>query len=80
VLVPGGRFVSKTPCLGNMNPLIRLAIRVMQLIGKAPHVNVFSAAALREAIEGAGFEIETVEYHGTKRKYRPQPRLTSSRG
>lgn len=68
LLVPGGLFVSKTPCLGNMNPLIRLAIPVMQFIGKAPHVNVFSAEALREAVEGAGFGIDTVEYHGTKRK------------
>jgi ubiquinone/menaquinone biosynthesis C-methylase UbiE len=35
VLKPGGLFVSKTPCLAEMNPLIRLALPMMQLVGKA---------------------------------------------
>ncbi len=68
LLVPGGLFVSKTACLSDMNPLIRLAIPLMQLIGKAPHVNVFAAAALCEAIARAGFDIVACEYHGSTRK------------
>ncbi len=36
MLKPGGLFVSKTPCLGEMNALIRLAIPVMRAFGKAP--------------------------------------------
>ena len=31
-------------------------------------MNVISAAALRDAIAGAGFKIYTLESHGTKRK------------
>jgi ubiquinone/menaquinone biosynthesis C-methylase UbiE len=68
LLVPGGLFISKTACLADMNPLIRLAIPLMQLIGKAPHVNVFSASALREAIRDTGFDIVACEYHGSTRK------------
>jgi ubiquinone/menaquinone biosynthesis C-methylase UbiE len=68
LLVLGGLFISKTACLADMNPLVRLAIPLMQLIGKAPHVNVLSATALQAAIREAGFDIVACEYHGTKRK------------
>lgn len=68
LLAPGGLFISKTACLADMNPLIRLAIPLMQFIGKAPHVNVFSAAGLEREIRGAGFEILAVERHATKGK------------
>lgn len=68
LLAPGGLFISKTACLANMNPLIRLAIPLMQLIGKAPHVNVFTATALQDATRKAGFEIVACEYHGSGRR------------
>ena len=68
VLKPGGLFVSKTPCLAEMNPLIRLALPVAQLVGKAPYVAVFSAAALEREIEAAGFAIIERARHGSGRK------------
>lgn len=68
LLVPGGLLISKTACLSDMNPLIRLAIPLMQLVGKAPHVNVFGSTALQDAIRKAGFEIVVCEYHGSGRK------------
>jgi ubiquinone/menaquinone biosynthesis C-methylase UbiE len=68
VLKPGGLFVSKTPCLADMNPLIRLAVPVMQLVGKAPTVSVFSATALEREIEAAGFAIVERGRHGSGRK------------
>ena len=68
LLTPGGLFISKTACLADMNPLIRLAIPLMQLIGKAPHVTILSATALQDAIREAGFEISACEYHGTTSK------------
>jgi len=68
VLKPGGLFVSKTPCLAEMNPLIRLALPVMQLVGKAPYVAVFSATALEREIEAAGFAIIERARHGSGRK------------
>lgn len=68
-LRPGGLLISKTPCLAEMNPLIRyLALPVMQAIGKAPHVLCFGADALRSAIARQGMDIVSVERHGTRGK------------
>jgi ubiquinone/menaquinone biosynthesis C-methylase UbiE len=68
-LKPGGLFISKTPCLAEMNPLItRLAVPLMRALGKAPDVLVFDAAQLQAAFQRHGLEIEAVERHGTKRK------------
>jgi len=67
-LAPGGLFISKTPCIGDMNPLIRLALPVMRLVGKAPHVLVFRAPALQAALKRHGLDIVAVEHHGTKGK------------
>lgn len=66
LLKPGGLFISKTPCVGEMNPLIRLAIPVMQAFGKAPYVSVFSAGALEREIEAAGFAIVERARHGAR--------------
>ena len=66
VLKPGGLFVSKTPCLAEMNPLIRLAVPVMQFVGKAPYVALFSASALEREIEAAGFAIIERARHGSR--------------
>ena len=68
-LRPGGRLISKTACVAEMNPLIRwLAIPVMQAIGKAPHVLLFDADTLQAAMVRQGLVIEAVERHGTKGK------------
>jgi ubiquinone/menaquinone biosynthesis C-methylase UbiE len=73
MLVPGGLFIAKTPCVGDMNPLIRLAIPVMRLVGKAPSVvTTCSSGSLVQVIGEAGFEILENERHGTKKSdYRP---------
>lgn len=68
LLAPGGLFISKTPCVGDMNPLIRLAIPLMRLVGKAPRVTSFSAVELEEAIRAAGFDILANERHGSKNR------------
>ncbi len=67
-LRPGGLFISKTPCLSEMNPLIRLAVPCMRFIGKAPFVSFFSAPALEAEIAAAGFAINERERHGSGRK------------
>lgn len=67
-LKPGGLFVSKTPCLSEMNPLIRYAIPIAQFVGKAPYVSCFSAAELEGEIEAAGFTIIERARHGSTRK------------
>ena len=56
-LAPGGLLISKSACLRDANPLIRLLIPAMQLVGKAPYVNVLSVAGLERMITDAGFEI-----------------------
>ncbi len=59
---PGGLFISKTPC----NPerraplgyrLIRLVLPLIQLVGKAPHVNFMDVRAWDAKVTAAGFDI-----------------------
>ncbi|ESQ76024.1 class I SAM-dependent methyltransferase [Asticcacaulis sp. AC402] len=67
-LKPGGLFITKTACLKDMNPLIQLAIPVMQAFGQAPNVVIFSARQLETVIMSAGFEIVEVARHASKGK------------
>ncbi len=68
-LKPGGLLISKTACLKDMNPFIRwVMIPAMRLIGKAPKVLSFDQGELEAALKRAGFDVEAVEYHGTKGK------------
>jgi len=69
LLKPGGLFISKTPCLGDMNPLIRLLLLpAMRAIGKAPHVSSLGASELEHLIIGAGFDVVVRESHASKGK------------
>ena len=68
LLRPGGLFISKTPCLSEMNPLIRLAVPVARFFGKAPHVAFFDAAGLEADMARAGFTIVERARHGSGRK------------
>lgn len=67
-LKPGGLFISKTPCLTEMNPLIRLAVPVAQWLGKAPHVAFFNAVTLEHEMVSTGFTILEYGRHGSGRK------------
>jgi ubiquinone/menaquinone biosynthesis C-methylase UbiE len=66
LLKPGGLFISKTPCLKEMNPLVRVALPVMQLFGKAPYVAFLSAEDLEHEIAAAGFEIIERARHASR--------------
>ena len=68
LLRPGGLFISKTPCLKEMNPLIRIAVPVMQLFGKAPYVAFLSAEDLEHETAAAGFEIVEIARHASRGK------------
>lgn len=68
LLKPGGLFISKTPCLSEVNPFIRAAIPVMRAVGLAPHVSVFSAETLVQDIAGAGLTVIETARHGTRKK------------
>lgn len=67
-LKAGGLFISKTPCLSEMNALLRFAVPVARLVGKAPYVSFFSALELEAEIESVGFEIIERARHGSGRK------------
>lgn len=62
----GGLFVSKTPCLGEMNVMIRLALPIAKAVGMAPDLTVFHELELLEEIKAAGFEIVKKELHCSK--------------
>lgn len=67
MLDDGGLFISKTPCVGEMNPLIRwVALPVMHSFGWAPYAGSFTTADLRKHIVSAGFEILADEMHSSK--------------
>uniref|UniRef100_UPI003BAD1C86 class I SAM-dependent methyltransferase n=1 Tax=Stappia sp. TaxID=1870903 RepID=UPI003BAD1C86 len=66
-LKPGGLFISKTPCLGEMSVFLRLLVPVLQLVGKAPPVTALTEADLRARIEAAGFEITDRRTFGKNR-------------
>lgn len=67
LLRPGGLFVSKTPCVGEMNLLIRrVLLPAMTAVGKAPHVALFTAAELTHQVDQAGFDILANERHATR--------------
>lgn len=68
MLKPGGLFISKTPCLSEMNPLIRIALPLMQVIRKAPYVEFFSGDALEADMVASGFSIVEKGRHATKGK------------
>lgn len=78
LLKPGGIFVSKTPCLDEMNLLVRIAVPLMQLVGKAPYVSFLGAKELEREITAAGFEIIERERHGSRGKD-PRPFLVARR-
>ncbi len=54
---PGGFVITKTPCLGEMNIGLRVIVRLMQLVGKAPYVNSFTIKELEAAFKKAGFDL-----------------------
>ncbi|MGF6172653.1 class I SAM-dependent methyltransferase [Ensifer sp. 4252] len=67
LLVPQGLFISKTPCVGDMNPLIRLALLpAMRALRMAPYAGIFRAADLGRIIHTADFDVLATENHATK--------------
>ena len=67
LLKPGGVFISKTPCVGEMNGLIKyIVLPLMGLFGKAPHVSTFSSKELDELLAGNNFQIVAHENHASK--------------
>lgn len=70
LIKPGGLFISKTVCApahgGWKYPLLsKLAVPVMQAVGKAPFVSFITQETLEQKIKNAGFDIvETGDQSG----------------
>ena len=70
VLKPGGLFISKTFCgLGPKAPLkwrlMKIALPILQALGKAPYVRFQREAELKQQIEAHGFEILETRHFAT---------------
>ncbi len=57
LLKPGGIFISKSACLSEMSPFLRLAVPVMRATGFAPYVRSFRGGDLEKLIASKGFDI-----------------------
>ena len=67
LLAPDGLFISKTPCLGDMNPLLSLVLLpAMRAIGRAPYFSVLKQSELCQLVNSAGFDIFAVGIHASK--------------
>lgn len=63
LLAPGGRFISKTICIGEQSGLWGWVLPVMRLVGLAPFVRFFRIAELESLVAGAGLDVvETGSY------------------
>jgi 2-polyprenyl-3-methyl-5-hydroxy-6-metoxy-1,4-benzoquinol methylase len=61
-LVPGGVFISSTPCLGESWVPYGIILPVLRFLGKAPPVSIFECAAFESEITAAGFvNLEAVD-------------------
>lgn len=63
-LKPGGLLLSKTVCLGDASPVIRLFVRVLGAVGLAPPVTPLSKSGLSRALVQAGFDLVECRYFG----------------
>ena len=57
LLEPGGLFVSSTPCLTALNPVLRFALSIGGAIGLLPKLQFFNQSDLSSWIEDSGFAI-----------------------
>jgi len=65
----GGVFITKTPCLGEINVLLRkMILPVMMRLYGLSSVHMFTEDDFIKSIKKAGFKIKAVEHHATKGK------------
>jgi ubiquinone/menaquinone biosynthesis C-methylase UbiE len=78
LLKPGGLLITKTVCIGAMNPLLRFAVPLMRAVGLAPTVAILNPQDVEREIEAAGFAIVERDYHGSKKRD-PRPFLVAQK-
>lgn len=68
LLKPGGYFISKTPCVGELGSAARVGVSVLRFFGKAPAVNFFTKSELEQMVQAAGFDIVETGIFPKKKK------------
>jgi SAM-dependent methyltransferase len=72
-LAPGGVLISKTACIAELSPVLRLVLRlvlpVMRAFGFAPRVTMLSIPALEAAVTAAGFRIVETHSYGRASRF-----------
>lgn len=63
-LVPGGQFINKTWCFGDLNVAMRALFWVLARCGLFPVIAPLGAAHLQQAILAAGFTIQELRIFG----------------
>lgn len=66
-LKPDGIFLSKTPCVGEMSPMIRIVVPVLRVLGLVPPLKSLKREALVHALTEAGFAIHEIRTFGKSR-------------
>jgi ubiquinone/menaquinone biosynthesis C-methylase UbiE len=70
LLRPGGLFISKTPCVGDLGLFVRIAVLLMRAVGVAPYVNFITERSLTGEITRADFDVvETGMYPRKSRHF-----------
>ncbi|SOB93234.1 class I SAM-dependent methyltransferase [Rhodobacter maris] len=69
-LVPGGLLISKTWCLRDFNPLMRMIFPLLRARGYMPPIRQIRATELRAMITDAGFTIAGERHFGKHRQSR----------
>lgn len=66
LLRPGGRVIAEVPTTADIGLHLRVLIRVMTWVGKAPTVRVYSEPAYRAMFQEAGFVVDEVRVYNPK--------------
>lgn len=66
LLRPGGRVIAELPTTAEIGLPLRLLIKAMTLVGKAPAVHVFKQGEAERLFEAAGFVVDEVRVYNPK--------------
>ncbi len=66
LLRPGGRVIAEVPTTSDIGLHLRVLIKLMTLVGKAPVVKVYSQARYEQMFRDAGFVVDEVKVYNPK--------------
>lgn len=66
LLQPGGRVIAETPTTDEINSFLRVLIKLMTAVGKAPTVRVFTPDEYESMFRDAGFVVDDVKVYNPK--------------